>query len=159
MGQGRANNNARLVQQQQQQQQQQQHMMSAQQQQQHHHQQQQQMQQQQQQQASMSLQQNYNLVRDLLDPNRREEAMTALSKTREYFNDLAPVLWWSNGAIAALLQEVIAVYPLIHPPNLPPAASNRVCNALALLQVVASHQETRGLFLKGKYPIIFISIP
>lgn len=29
-------------------------------------------------------------------------------------------------------------------------ASNRVCNVLALLQCVASHPDTRGLFLSGK---------
>ena len=49
----------------------------------------------------------------------------------------------------ALLQEIIAVYPLLTPPNLTAHASNRVCNALALLQCVASHLETRQLFLSG----------
>lgn len=34
-----------------------------------------------------------------------------------------------------LLQEIISIYPLLFPPTLSPAASNRVCNALALLQV------------------------
>ena len=32
-------------------------------------------------------------------------------------------------------------------------ASNRVCNALALLQCVASHPETRTLFLKAHIPL------
>ena len=32
-------------------------------------------------------------------------------------------------------------------------ASNRVCNALALLQCVASHQDTRQLFLKAHIPL------
>eukprot|EP00483_Globobulimina_turgida_P008516 UN08533 len=31
--------------------------------------------------------------------------------------------------------------------------SNRCCNALALLQCVASHPETRGLFLKAYIPL------
>jgi len=41
------------------------------------------------------------------------------------------------------------VYPLLSPPNLTAHVSNRVCNALALLQCVASHSETRQLFLNG----------
>lgn len=52
--------------------------------------------------------------------------------------------------MTSLLQEIISVYPLLNPSQLTAAASNRVCNALALLQCVASHNETRGLFLSGK---------
>ncbi|KAH8628706.1 hypothetical protein IG631_15963 [Alternaria alternata] len=52
--------------------------------------------------------------------------------------------------MASLLQEIISVYPLLNPSQLTAAASNRVCNALALLQCVASHTETRGLFLSGR---------
>ena len=51
--------------------------------------------------------------------------------------------------MTTLLQEIISVYPLLNPSQLTAAASNRVCNALALLQCVASHNETRGLFLSG----------
>lgn len=51
--------------------------------------------------------------------------------------------------MTSLLQEIISVYPLLNPSQLTAAASNRVCNALALLQCVASHNETRGLFLSG----------
>lgn len=53
--------------------------------------------------------------------------------------------------MTALLQEIISVYPLLMPSSLTAAASNRVCNALALLQCVASHNETRALFLSGWY--------
>ncbi len=52
--------------------------------------------------------------------------------------------------MTSLLQEIISVYPLLNPSQLTAAASNRVCNALALLQCVASHSETRGLFLNGE---------
>ena len=38
--------------------------------------------------------------------------------------------------MSALLQEIVAVYPLLSPPSLTAHASNRVCNALALLQYV-----------------------
>ena len=55
------------------------------------------------------------------------------------------------GVMASLLQEIISVYPLLNPSQLTAAASNRVCNALALLQCVASHNETRTLFLNGMW--------
>lgn len=61
-----------------------------------------------------------------------------------------------TGVMTSLLQEIISVYPLLNPSQLTAAASNRVCNALALLQCVASHTETRGLFLSGK-PALFFS--
>jgi CCR4-NOT transcription complex subunit 9 len=55
------------------------------------------------------------------------------------------------GVMTSLLQEIISVYPLLNPSQLTAAASNRVCNGLALLQCVASHSETRALFLSGTY--------
>ena len=79
----------------------------------------------------------------------RESGLAELSKRRESFPELAPYLWHSFGTVAALLQEILAVYPYLSPPTLTAHASNRVCNALALLQCVASHPETRGLFLAG----------
>lgn len=53
--------------------------------------------------------------------------------------------------MTSLLQEIISVYPLLNPSQLTAAASNRVCNALALLQCVASHHDTRQLFLNGAH--------
>jgi hypothetical protein len=52
--------------------------------------------------------------------------------------------------MSALLQEIISIYPVLSPPALTAVASNRVCNALALLQCVASHNDTRALFLHGE---------
>ena len=94
------------------------------------------------------------LVAELTNPEQRESALLELSKRRETFVDLAPILWHSFGTISALLQEIVAIYPLLSPPSLTAQASNRVCNALALLQCVASHPETRTLFLNGATPPI-----
>ena len=144
------------------------------------------------------------------------------SKKREIVPDLAPLLWNSFGTIAALLQEIIQIYPCILPPVLtvsnfywpllwfithigkvnscdlsiasswltsllyaiqchlihqivqpnfqsfvmislhvlfPQASqSNRVCNALALLQCVASHPDTRSVFLSGNMIILNIRV-
>uniref|UniRef100_A0A0D6R2F3 CCR4-NOT transcription complex subunit 9 n=1 Tax=Araucaria cunninghamii TaxID=56994 RepID=A0A0D6R2F3_ARACU len=57
------------------------------------------------------------LVLELTIPEHRENALLDLSKKRELFQDLAPMLWHSFGTIAALLQ------------------------------CVASHPDTRTLFL------------
>jgi CCR4-NOT transcription complex subunit 9 len=54
------------------------------------------------------------------------------------------------GVMTSLLQEIISVYRLLNPSQLTAAASNRVCNVLVLLQCIASHNETRALFLHGK---------
>ncbi|EYU33659.1 hypothetical protein ABFS83_08G171500 [Erythranthe nasuta] len=93
------------------------------------------------------------LLLDLYNPDLRESALLELSKKREMFQDLAPWMWNSFGIVAALLQEIVSVYPVLSPPNLTSPQSNRVCNALALLQCVASHSETRGLFLKAHIPL------
>jgi len=95
----------------------------------------------------------FALVADLTNPEQRESALLELSKRREAFADLAPILWHSFGTIAALLQEIVSIYPLLSPPSLTAHASNRVCNALALLQCVASHPETRTLFLNAHIPL------
>lgn len=92
-------------------------------------------------------------VQQLINPHTRETALLELSKKRENFPELAPYLWYSFGTIAALLQEIVFIYPLLSPPTLTAHASNRVCNALALLQCVASHPETRGLFLQAHVPL------
>lgn len=84
---------------------------------------------------------------------QRENALLELSKKREQYEDIALVLWNSYGVMPSLLQEIVSVYPLLSPPVLTAHASNRVCNALALLQCVASHTETRGAFLQAHIPL------
>ncbi|KAG0207425.1 Cell differentiation protein rcd1 [Mortierella sp. GBA30] len=156
------NNNQLAMQLQQQrlhQQQQQQAQAQHQQAQQHVQQQQQEQEQQQQQQqqqyrlSSIEDEKIYLLVLELTHPVNREQALLELSKKREQFEELALVLWHSYGVMSALLQEIVAVYPLLVPSGLTAHASNRVCNALALLQCVASHPDTRGLFLNAHIPL------
>ncbi|XP_041365888.1 CCR4-NOT transcription complex subunit 9 [Gigantopelta aegis] len=95
----------------------------------------------------------YQWINELTSPDTRENALLELSKKREVVPDLAPMLWHSFGTIAALLQEIVNIYPAINPPNLTASQSNRVCNALALLQCVASHPETRSAFLQAHIPL------
>ncbi|XP_047254508.1 CCR4-NOT transcription complex subunit 9 isoform X5 [Capsicum annuum] len=65
------------------------------------------------------------LLLDLSNPDLRENALLELSK------------------------EILSIYHVLSPPNLTPAQSNSVRNALALLQHVASHPGTRMSFLNG----------
>ncbi|PFH37919.1 hypothetical protein BESB_002600 [Besnoitia besnoiti] len=95
----------------------------------------------------------YQLLLDICVMEKREAALGDLSKRREQFPDLAPLLWHSFGTIAAILQEIISIYPCLSPPTLTAAASNRVCNSLALLQCVASHPDTRQAFLNAHIPL------
>uniref|UniRef100_A0A182JCM8 CCR4-NOT transcription complex subunit 9 n=1 Tax=Anopheles atroparvus TaxID=41427 RepID=A0A182JCM8_ANOAO len=92
-------------------------------------------------------------INELSNPETRETALLELSKKRETVSDLAPMLWHSFGTTAALLQEIINIYPSINPATLTAHQSNRVCNALALLQCVASHPETRSAFLSAHIPL------
>lgn len=104
--------------------------------------------------ASVDLEKLFLNVRDLIDADKREAALLTLSKQREEFPDLAPILWHSVGTIAALLQEIVSIYPSLQTSeSLTPKASNRCCNALALLQCVASHPETRVHFLNAHIPL------
>lgn len=92
-----------------------------------------------------------DLVYAMYNIEKREAALLELSKRREQYENLALVLWNSFGSMAILLTEIIDVYPLLSPPSLTASASNRVCNALALLQCVASHPLTRTGFLGGRH--------
>ncbi|CAA2956129.1 Cell differentiation rcd1 [Olea europaea subsp. europaea] len=76
---------------------------------------------------------------------------------REKFQDFGLLLWQSFGTMAILLQEVIGIYPYLSPPTLTSAQSNRACNALALLQCVASHPCTRRSFVKAHFPLYLYS--
>lgn len=97
-----------------------------------------------------------NYIADLLNESTREAALLELSKKREQVPELALILWHSFGVMTSLLQEIISVYTLLNPSQLTAAASNRVCNALALLQCVASHNDTRTLFLHGGFHLTLV---
>ncbi|VDO97464.1 unnamed protein product [Schistosoma margrebowiei] len=64
----------------------------------------------------------YKWVASLTNVETRESALLELWYTVfcQYSSvpELAPLLWHSCGSIAALLQEICAIYPYINPPNL-----------------------------------------
>lgn len=95
----------------------------------------------------------YHWITELVTGANRERALLELGKKREQYDDLALVLWNSFGVMAVLLEEIISVYPFLNPPVLTASVSNRVCNALALLQCVASNKQTRRAFLSANMPL------
>jgi len=103
--------------------------------------------------SAVDKEQVYQWILDLGDQKKREQALLELSKKREAVAELPVWLWHSFGTMASLLQEVISIYPAIMPPTLTAQQSNRVCNALALMQCVASHKETRAPFLQAHIPL------
>lgn len=98
----------------------------------------------------------YHWICQLAYGPQKEQALLELGRKREQFDDLAVVLWSSFGVMTALLNEIISVYPLLQPQMLSNQLSNRVCNALVLLQCVASHPETKHLFLQAHIPLFLL---
>ena len=66
---------------------------------------------------------------------------------------MAPILWKTPGVVTALLEEVIAIYPLLSPAQLTAHASNRSCNALSLFQCIAAHPDMRIPLLSAHIPL------
>jgi CCR4-NOT transcription complex subunit 9 len=93
------------------------------------------------------------LLHQLLTPSSRENALAELSRHRENVPDLGLLLWRTPGVASVLLHEVVSVYPLLSPPTISSQASTRVCNALALMQCIASHSDTKSPFLQAQVPL------
>ncbi|CAL9153145.1 unnamed protein product [Musa hybrid cultivar] len=109
------------------------------------------------------------LVLDLCDPELREHALFDLSKRKK--KEKRKGQWRKEeergkkrkqrlvrAARFILIQEIVSIYPALSPPTLSPDVSNRVCNALALLQCVASHPDTQILFLNAHIPLYLYPI-
>ena len=68
--------------------------------------------------TAINREQVYTWIQELSSLETREHALIELSRKREVLPDLAPMLWHSFGTIAALLQEIVMIYPVINPPTL-----------------------------------------
>lgn len=90
-----------------------------------------------------------NVLR-ICNPDTRYNAMVELIKFRDNDSNLilGPILWYSFGTISSLLQEIVCIYPLLASEQ-KEIQLTRAYNALALLQAVASHNETRKPFFEG----------
>ncbi|KAD6454170.1 hypothetical protein E3N88_08876 [Mikania micrantha] len=69
-------------------------------------------------------------------------------------NDIALVLWNSKDVPFILLQEISKAYTLLSPPTLiSMKEATRVCNALALIQAMASHPDTKMQMVRAQLPV------
>lgn len=103
-------------------------------------------------------------IQNLIRPETREKAIHDLSTKRDKYPLLGPTLWYSAGVMPVFLQEIISMYPLLHPPSpgFLKATINRVSSVLTLLQTVAHHEISRKPFLESQmclflYP--FLRVP
>ncbi|CAH1444789.1 unnamed protein product [Lactuca virosa] len=90
---------------------------------------------------------------DLLhQPSRREEALALLNKERRS-KEMAVLIWNSKNVSFFLLQEFCKAYKLLSPPALGMKEATTVCNAVALLQSMASHPDTKMGIVRAKMPV------
>ena len=98
----------------------------------------------------------YRLISELVEKETREEAIEELWRIRQDVGDLGVLLWYSFGAVAALIQEIVSVYPSLYPCILTSAESSKVSHALSLLQLCALHDDTRALFFNSHMPQLML---
>jgi len=101
----------------------------------------------------------YSYILNLKDPEFKDEALKELNNRRDRIPNLAPILWYSVGTVAILLQELLSIYPFLAPPTLNQNLTDRTCNVLGLFQCIALNSNTRPLFLQANlhlylYPLI-----
>ncbi|KAL0218554.1 hypothetical protein P9112_004207 [Eukaryota sp. TZLM1-RC] len=90
-----------------------------------------------------------SLLSELLVEETRGQALETLSRNRESYSSFALALWNSVGVVTVLLQEILSTYHLLVPPVLTSSQSTRVNHALGLLQVIATHSETKMWLLEA----------
>lgn len=85
-----------------------------------------------------------------------EKRSKALSKLSEYYDkskNLPIYLWYSQGTMAILLQEIISTYKHFSSTKLSSEKYSKIRNILLLLTSITSHEEIRHKFIESKMPI------
>ncbi|XP_042752743.1 uncharacterized protein LOC111911994 [Lactuca sativa] len=90
---------------------------------------------------------------DIRSHSNDEKRKTLLFSNGKGGRELGLLLWNSRDTIFSLLEELLGVYKLLSPPKLGMGEATRVCNALALLQCIATHPDTRLELLKAHIPV------
>ena len=92
-------------------------------------------------------------IYEIKKENTRVNAIENLSKYVDQNNNIAIYLWYSCGTIAALLQEVVGIYPYLSTSKLTLEKSNFICKIIILFHCIASNNETRHKFVESKIPV------
>ncbi|XP_039000838.1 CCR4-NOT transcription complex subunit 9-like [Hibiscus syriacus] len=93
------------------------------------------------------------LIRGLHSEETREQSLDLLCKNRQTCDKLAILLWNSFGTTKILLEVITSAYRPLLSDSLKERAVTQVCNAIALLQSLASHPDTKMPFIRATLPV------
>ena len=92
-------------------------------------------------------------INELKDEEKRSKALSKLSEYYDKSKNLPIYLWYSQGTMAILLQEIISTYKHFSSTKLSSEKYSKIRNILLLLTSVTSHEEIRHKFIESKMPI------
>ena len=92
-------------------------------------------------------------INELKDEEKRSKALSKLSKYYDKSKNLPIYLWYSQGTMAILLQEIISTYKHFSSTKLSSEKYSKIRNILLLLTSITSHEEIRHKFIESKMPI------
>ncbi len=92
-------------------------------------------------------------IKELKDEEKRSKAISKLSEFYDKNKNLPIYLWYSQGTIAILLQEIISTYKHFSSTKLSSEKYSKIRNILLLLTSITSHEEIRHKFIESKMPI------
>ena len=92
-------------------------------------------------------------INELKDEEKRSKAISKLSEYYDKNKNLPIYLWYSQGTIAILLQEIISTYKHFSSTKLSSEKYSKIRNILLLLTSITSHEEIRHKFIESKMPI------
>jgi len=78
-----------------------------------------------------------------------DSALNDLAKKSNQYHNLAHLLWHTSGVVTLFLKKIISIYPFLKSQTLTREQSSSVCNVLALIHTLASHEDTRMHLLEA----------
>ena len=94
-----------------------------------------------------------NYINELKYEQKREKAISKLSEYYDKSKNLPIYLWYSQGTMAILLQEIISTYKYFSSTKLSLEKYSKIRNLLLLLTSMTSHEEIRYKLIEAKIPI------
>ena len=89
-------------------------------------------------------------INELKSEETRGKAIENLYNYREKNENIAIYLWYSQGTMATLLQEILNLYQYLSPSKLSKEISDRAFHILSLFQEIALNSKTRKEFLESQ---------
>ena len=101
-------------------------------------------------------------INEIKSEYTRENAINNLYKYREKNENIPIYLWYSQGTMATLLQEILNLYQYLSPSKLNKEISDKASHILSLIQTIALNSKTRKEFLESQllvflYPFLNIT--